>query len=158
MRRQHEHERATTSTTTTGKESCHVRPYVEPDNQVSALFALNGSVTTMSRLMSAVSPADTPTPDEHEAVLSEAPAAARPNTTSAATAAPANAAPATPHVDAAGTAVTTSTAPRRPARDAEDPGVGERVAGDALHERPGECQRGTGEERGGDPRDAGCRG
>jgi hypothetical protein len=39
-----------------------VRPYVEPDSQVSALVALNGSVSTMSRLTSAVVPAAMPMP------------------------------------------------------------------------------------------------
>ena len=74
-------------------------------------MALNGSVSTMSRLIRAAVPVATPMPTRTSRFCWKPPRAASPKTTTEVTAAPANAAPATLHDPARGTVVTRSTAP-----------------------------------------------
>ena len=73
------------SVTATGATCGNVRPYVEPDSQVSALPTFHGSVSTITNVVSAAAAADTPTPMRTSRSESQPPRlAANPTTTAVA--------------------------------------------------------------------------
>src|SRR6185503_16769585 len=95
---------ASASVTATGATCGNVRPYVEPDSQVSALPTFHGSVSTITTVVSAAAAADTPTPMRTSRSESQPPRlAASPTTSTVATPAPTNAAPVIVQSPAAGT-------------------------------------------------------